>query len=233
MLKNTDNHIELAKDTRDKDTFQQYIFQIVSILKRHIFEKSNNDKKNNSSNHLIKSIGSKTEFSLDLLEREKEILSTEIKLPYSAIWKDNKDAETIIDQKLQERLTAKSEDTYLKIVEDIVAKSATQLNTQNESKNKMKRIFLNFFIWFILVQYLVLAIIMITKVYWHTYLSDSVLNTYITACFAETLGAIILMVKYAFDSQQEVQILRILNDVISNFQKFGYENASNEKNKKK
>lgn len=54
----------------------------------------------------------------------------------------------------------------------------------------------------------------------HIYLTDTIVISYMTSVFVETIGAIAIMIKYAFDSQQEVNILDILNSVISNYQKF-------------
>jgi len=38
--------------------------------------------------------------------------------------------------------------------------------------------------------------------------------------FVETLGAIIVMVKYAFKTDEEVEIIKILNAVVKNYQKY-------------
>ena len=133
--------------------------------------------------------------------------------------KDNIAADKI-DQKLSDELAKNSEVTYTDIAEKLVETSSVQLKTQNQSKTSLKKTFTIFFIVFISVQYLVLIALMFIKTFLNTYLRDTVLLAYISSVFVETLGAIILMIKYAFDSNQEINILNILNGVIKNFQKF-------------
>ena len=129
---------------------------------------------------------------------------------------DNDDADTI-DRELRKS----SEDTYQTIASDIVDLSSDQLEEQNESKNKLKKIFTVFFICFLSAQYLVLiSFLYIKSFYAKCGLTDTVIISYMTSVFVETLGAIAVMIKYAFDSNQEVNILEILNGVITNFQKF-------------
>ncbi|MBE6534810.1 MAG: hypothetical protein E7678_07610 [Ruminococcaceae bacterium] len=118
-------------------------------------------------------------------------------------------------------LKRNSEDTYKKIALQIVNTSSQQLKDQNTSKNNLKTIFTWFFIAFIAIQYLVLVSLLFIKAFVATLnLSDTVIIAYITSVFVETLGAVAVMIKYAFDSKQEVNILSILNGVISNYQKF-------------
>ena len=118
-------------------------------------------------------------------------------------------------------LKRKSEDTYRKIALKIVDASSKQLEEQNTSKNRLKFVFTLFFIIFIGIQYLVLVSLLFIKAFFSTInLSDTVIISYITSVFVETLGAIAIMIKYAFDSKQEVNVLKILNGVISNYQKF-------------
>ena len=51
-------------------------------------------------------------------------------------------------------------------------------------------------------------------------LSDNVLTVYMTSVFVETLGAVVVMIKYAFKADEEVRIIDILNAVVKNFQKY-------------
>lgn len=131
--------------------------------------------------------------------------------------KDNEDADYVIDYELK----ARSERAYIKIAETIVEVSQSQLCQQNNSKNILKRKFTSFFIKFVSVQFLVLVFLLISKAFYKEfYLSEAVIITYMTSVFIETLGAIVLMIKYAYDSAQEVEILKILNTVISSYKKF-------------
>ncbi len=155
----------------------------------------------------------------DIFDKALEVQEISLGDPQYILWKDN-DRFNTIDEQIA-GLTAKSEEAYIQIANDILEASTNQLKKQNASKNELKESLVWFFKRFILLQYWLLIVLMLVRIVIPTYLSDNVLITYITSVFAETLGAIILMVKYAFNSDQEVQILRILNDVIANFQKFG------------
>ena len=131
--------------------------------------------------------------------------------------KDNNDADVSIDAKIM----TQSEDAYIKIAEKIVQTSTNQLEDQNESKNKLKEKFTKFFICFISIQYGFLALLLVgMAIFDFVELDTDIVMAYITSVFVETLGAIILMITYAFNSQQEVKILEILNKVIANYQKF-------------
>ena len=55
-------------------------------------------------------------------------------------------------------------------------------------------------------------------------LEAEIIKTYIVSVFAETLVGLIVMVKFAFSNDQEVQLMQILNAVVSNFQVFGNNN---------
>lgn len=118
-------------------------------------------------------------------------------------------------------LTQKSENYYINITNEIVYSSINQLAEQNDSKNGLKKLFTWFFVIFIGVQYIAMLVMFGFKMFmpWIE-LSDTVIVAYISSVFVETLGAIVLMIKYAFDSSQETQVLAILNGVISNYQKF-------------
>ena len=151
------------------------------------------------------------------LEKLRQVANVSLKFDENEIsWKDNKSADDI-----DSNLKKASEDTYREIAEDIVEISASQMKLQNESKNNLKKSFTIFFMIFISIQYLILIIFMFIKMFANSVeLTDTVLISYITSVFVERIGAIIIMIKYAFDSKQEVEILKILNGVISNFQKF-------------
>ena len=125
-----------------------------------------------------------------------------------------------MDGKAQD-LTSESEKAYREIARDIVDVSEGQLKEQNDSKSSLKLTFTVFFIVFIIVQYAVMIAFLYAKAFIPGIgLSDTIVITYITSVFVETLGAIIFMIKYAFDSSQEVNILKILNSVIRYYQKF-------------
>lgn len=152
----------------------------------------------------------------NFFELLRKISEDAVELPEIPSWNDNDDFDRIDD-----RLREASESTYLEIVQKIVDISSKQLEEQNQSKNELKATFSTFFICFIALQYLVLVFLLMARgICGDAFLSEGIIVTYITSVFVESLGGIIIMVKYAFDSDQEVNILKILNGVIANFQKF-------------
>lgn len=130
---------------------------------------------------------------------------------------EDNNAADCLDRKLKEQSEAK----YMEIASTIVNISGNQLDNQNKSKNTLKLTFTVFFICFISVQYIALIILLFSKAFCENMdLSDPIIITYITSVFVETLGAILIMVKYAFDSEQETNVLKILSEVISSYKKF-------------
>ena len=129
-------------------------------------------------------------------------------------WQENADS-------LDNDLMAKSEGAYIGIANKIVDSATKQLDEQNTSKNSLKKTFTIFFVVLLSMQYVVLAVLLFIRTFqcW-SLLNDTVIITYISSVFLETLGAVILMIRYAFDSKQETQVLEILNSIISRYQKF-------------
>lgn len=118
-------------------------------------------------------------------------------------------------------LQAESERRYISLVESIVEISGNQLANQNENKKELRNTFQWFFIVLLSFQMLALvAVIAFSALFDEFNVSDNVIITFITSVFVETLGAIGIMIKFAFDSEQEVKILEILNGAIKSFQKF-------------
>ena len=151
------------------------------------------------------------------IDRLRKHFGTELKiLEKELMLKDNSDADNI-----DAKLMGKSENAYIDIANKIVDASTDQLNQQNFSKNGLKEKFTKFFIIFISIQYGFLAVLLASLAFFDfVELDTTIIIAYISSVFVETLGAIVFMITYAFNSQQEVQILEILNKVITNFQKF-------------
>lgn len=127
-------------------------------------------------------------------------------------WNDNKDARTVFDNQISER-------AYVDVTEKVVNASIDQLSNQFESKRKLKSALSKFFIAFITAQYIFLVVLLLIKAFWVPNYSETIILSYITSVFLETLGAIIIMVTHSFASKEEVKILKILSDVFSSFQK--------------
>ena len=114
-----------------------------------------------------------------------------------------------------------SENAYKDIVKRIVNVTDGHLDNLSNSKQDLKKSFTPFFKWFLVAQYVVLTVILILNAcVTGFHISDVIIATYITSVFVETLSVIVIMIKYAFNSDQEVELLRILSNAISNYQKF-------------
>lgn len=114
-----------------------------------------------------------------------------------------------------------SDNTYQLTAKMIVNASIEQLNTQNTTKNDIRRALLNAFLWLLFLQLLLITVLVVLSSWLPSFVVDkSVLISIITSVFVETLGVIAIMVKYAFDSTQEVKIIDILHSYISNFKIF-------------
>lgn len=130
-----------------------------------------------------------------------------------ADWRDNGEAPKM------DRTTPISEKAYINTTDKIIDASVKQLNRQFHTKNKLKISFTTFFMWFISIQYVFMMCIFVGKAFFAPDFPDNIILAYIGSVFVETLGAIIIMIKHAFDSNQEVRILDILNGAISKYQK--------------
>ena len=104
----------------------------------------------------------KDTLTIEELENKKDAFQKTIKIASSDLsLHDNRDAD-----KLDRYLIKKSEDNYMEIARDIVDVSAEQLDAQNSSKNELKMLFTNFFIWFLSAQYGVLVFLLVLKAFW-------------------------------------------------------------------
>ena len=150
-----------------------------------------------------------------------------------ASYSDTWSSEKTLDAKAKS-LLAQSEQEYSKVAKQIVDVSVQQLKTQNRSKTLLKKIFTIFFVVFISIQYAALLALFVGRIFLpEMNLSDEIIIAYMSSIFVETLGGIFLMIKYAFDSSQETNVLNILNGVIGNYQKFhGDEPSTSDEEKK-
>lgn len=87
-----------------------------------------------------------------------------------------------------------------------------------KEKLELRNRLINFCLQILTVQmiFLILFLVLSRRIQ----LTDNVLTVYMTAVFVETLGAVVVMIKYAFKADEEVRIIDILNAVVKNFQKY-------------
>lgn len=112
----------------------------------------------------------------------------------------------------------KSEEMYLDIVQDVVVFSKRKLNSMHDEKELLRSRLIDFSLQMLGIQITFLLIFLFFSK--SLEISDNVLSVYMTAVLVETLGAVIVMIKYAFKSDEEVKIIDILNAVVKNFQKY-------------
>lgn len=114
-----------------------------------------------------------------------------------------------------------SEESYIKVVQNIVDASIKQLNGQNESKKGIREKLLVFFMIFLGVQITNLTLFLLLKGFVPVFnISDEVILAFIGSVFLQTLSAVIIMIKFAFDSKQENVVLQILHGAIEKYQKY-------------
>lgn len=114
----------------------------------------------------------------------------------------------------------KSEEAYVIIANRVVDISEKQLNRQHKGKEDLRKSFSKYFKWVISLQLIFLALLLTGKALLPKfYLEDNIIIVFITSVFVETLAAVIYMIIYAFNCDQEVKTTEILNGVIEHFQK--------------
>lgn len=113
-----------------------------------------------------------------------------------------------------------SDKDYRRITEKIIDKTCIQLSAHTEAKKPLRKKLSNFIIFLLSSQFFVLVGILFFNRKWNLQISDFILNIYIVSVFVETLAGLIIMIKFAFDSQQEVELIKILNAIITNFKKY-------------
>lgn len=114
-------------------------------------------------------------------------------------------------------LRAASDQAYREITQTIVDKTVEHLEKQNTRKETLRSNLAKFIKCFLSIQFAVLCLVLAFNKGLN--ISDTVISAFIVSVFAETLAGLIVMVKYAFDSEQEVKLIEILNSVVQNYQK--------------
>ena len=127
-------------------------------------------------------------------------------------------------------LNQQSEQAYIEIVQGVVNFSKDKLNVISKQKDKMRQRLIDFCLQIVIVQLFILFLLLVCGS--NVGMSDKVIITFMTAVFVETLGAIIIMMRYAFKSDEEVSIIDILNAVVGRYQKY-HDNENTDKDKDK
>ena len=135
------------------------------------------------------------------------------------------DIESYHPQQAEDRIRdieSDSDKGYQKIAERVVTISEDYLKKQDDRKKPLQESFNKFFTKLLGMQYIVMIGLFLLNSFSCIpfTISESLLMTYIVSVFVETLGAISVMLAFAFTSKEESNIVEVLNAVISNHQKY-------------
>lgn len=142
-----------------------------------------------------------------------------ISVDESVIPQSNTNDVSAIDRSARQNAIDSDKD-YRRITEKIIDKTCDQLKEHTGAKAPLRKTLSNFIIFLLTSQFLVLVGILFFNRKWDLQITDFILNIYIVSVFVETLAGLIIMIKFAFDSQQEVELIKILNAIITNFKKY-------------
>lgn len=146
-------------------------------------------------------------------------VSAEVAVDASVVPQSNTNDISAIDRSARQNAIDSDKD-YRRITEKIIDKTCDQLKKHTEAKAPLRKKLSNFIIGLLLLQFLVLVGMLFLNRKLNLQISDFILNIYIVSVFVETLAGLIIMIKFAFDSKQEVELIKILNAIITNFKKY-------------
>lgn len=137
-----------------------------------------------------------------------------------------------IDRGAQEKTQSElSDDAYQEITKKVISITEEKLTQQANNKEKLREPLQKFISRLLIAQFSALLIILFFNDTCFN-LETEIIKTYIVSVFAETLVGFIVMVGFAFSTDQEVELIKILNAVVSNFQVFGNNKDKNKEEKK-
>lgn len=117
-------------------------------------------------------------------------------------------------------LACDSENTYLNIAIDVVDFSKSQITAGQVYKAKLRKAFFIFFTIALSLEYLVLFALLILHIWFAV--RQEIILVYMSAVVVETIGAVAIMIKFAFEMSSEVEMNKTLHKVIENFQKYNH-----------
>ena len=153
--------------------------------------------------------------------------SIEISSDTKALFNDtdslfNEIVQKAVQSKDYPSLAQKSEESYINIVEDVVDFSKTELGNLSEQKDGLRNKLVDFCLRILSAQFILMFVLLVCG--GGLGISDKVIIAFMTSVFIETLGAIVIMIRFAFKSDEEVKIIDILNAVVRNYQKYSRKN---------
>lgn len=114
-----------------------------------------------------------------------------------------------------------SEYVYNKLVSEIINLSKTNLSELRTDKRSLREFFESFFVRIVSAQFMILILLLfLNATHTEFNISDTVLVSFMSSVFVQTLGGIVIMITFAFKSDEEVKIIDILNTFIQTYQKY-------------
>lgn len=140
-------------------------------------------------------------------------------VPAEEVSNEKSDATSAIDDLVRQN-TIDFDRDYRRITEKIIDKTCEQLQEHTKSKMPLRTTLSRFIIVLLIAQLVVLVAVLFLNRVWNLQISDYILNVYIVSVFVETLAGLIIMIKFAFDAKQEVELIKILTAITTNFKKY-------------
>jgi 6-pyruvoyl-tetrahydropterin synthase len=125
-----------------------------------------------------------------------------------------------IDQAAVAKNSIESDRDYRKITSQIIEISEEQLKDHTKDKKPLRLILMWFVIILLILQFGALVAILFLNKVWELEISNEVIKVYVVSLFAETLSGLFIMIKFAFDTSQEVRLIAILNNIVERFKKY-------------
>lgn len=147
-----------------------------------------------------------------------------------AEFKDNPNTKGVDNESKEKTQSEKSDDTYQKIVSRVVDITHHELSEHKNDKRELRTPLLKFVIVILSIQIFLLGGVLFFNRW--LLLDTEVIKAFIVSVVAETLGGIMIMIRFAFSSKQELELIQILNSVVSKFKVFAQKDARKESNSK-
>lgn len=153
-------------------------------------------------------------------KQKDTVKSKGISVDDTVVPQKNTDDLLAIDKASRSQNAIDSDRDYRRITEKIIDETCGQLKQHTKAKDPLRKKLSRFIIIILSVQFAVLVAVMFLNRIWNLQISDFILNVYIVSVFVETLAGLIIMINFAFNSKQEVELISILNAIIINFKKY-------------
>ena len=113
-----------------------------------------------------------------------------------------------------------SEKNYIEIVNKALHNSFNHLDTQNTSKDALRKFFSIFFCILISIEYIMFVLLLFFVGHKLIIIETSILLVYASSIFVETIGVIAFMIKFAYANETELGVLKVAQEVVNGYKKY-------------